>query len=88
MRYEQRRVNWPALGAAAAIALALTLGLPAVMNAGAAADGYLPTLAAASAPAATSNADVTIDLQPIEVVAVRERPAVHGFWLASHKRAG
>jgi hypothetical protein len=87
MRYEQRRINWPALGAAAAIALVLTLGLPAVMNAGAATDGYLPTLAAASAPAAATP-QVTIDLPPIEVVAVRERPAVHGFWLASHKRAG
>ncbi|HSV20835.1 MAG TPA: hypothetical protein VLR71_20650 [Casimicrobiaceae bacterium] len=87
MNYEQRRINWPALGAAAAIALALTFGLPVAMNAGAAPDGYLPTLAAASMPYAAAT-QVTIDLPPIEVVAVRERPAIHGFWLASHKRAG
>jgi hypothetical protein len=88
MNYEQRRVNWPALGAAAAITLALTLGLPVAMNAGTAADGYLPTLAVASMPSTATTSQVTIELPPIEVVAVRERPAVHGFWLASHKRAG
>lgn len=88
MNDEQRRFNFAALGAAAAIALALTFGLPAAMNAGAATDGYLPTLAAASTPKAATTPEVTIDLPPIEVVAVRDRPVVHGFWLASHKRAG
>jgi len=87
MNDQQRRFNFAALGAAAAIALTLTLGLPVAMNAGATSDGYLPTLAAASAPKATTP-EVTIDLPPIEVVAVREHPVVHGFWLATHKRAG
>ena len=85
MNYEQRRIHWPILGAATAIALALTFGLATAMNAGATPEAYLPTLAAANAPAAVQ---VVGEPMRIEVVATREHPAVHGFSFTSHKRAG
>lgn len=85
MRYQQRRIHWPALGAATAIALALTLGVSAAMDARTTSDGYLPTLASASAAPTT---EVSIQPQRIDVIAVREHPTVQGFSFASHKRAG
>ena len=85
MNHQQRRVNWPILGAATAVALAVTLGLPAAMNAGTTSDAYLPALAAANAPAATP---VVGEPLRIEVVATREHQMVRGFSFTSHKRAG
>ena len=85
MSYEQRRIHWPILGAATAIALAVTLGLAAAMNAAATPEAYLPTLASAGTPTAAYVVDEPIH---IDVVATREHPAVHGFSFASHKRAG
>ena len=85
MNHEQRRIHWPILGAATAIALAVTLGVPAAMNAGATSDGYLPTLAAANAPAAVQVVGEPIH---IDVVASREHPTVRGFSFVGHKRAG
>lgn len=85
MNYEQRRINWPALAASAALALGVTLGLPAAMDAGTATDGYLSILASANAPATTQ---VAIQPQRIEVIAVREHPSVQGFSFTAQKRAG
>ena len=85
MNHQQRRIHWPILGAAAAVALAVTLGVPAAMNAAVTPDGYLPMLAAANAPAAVPMAGEPIRL---EVVATREHPTVRGFSFTSHKRAG
>lgn len=85
MNYEQRRIHWPILGAAAALALAVTLGVPAAMNAGVTPEGYLSTLAAAGAPAAVQ---VTGEPIRIEVVATREHPMLRGFSFTGHKRAG
>jgi len=85
MNDSQRRIHWPALGAAMAIALAATLGLASAMNAGATDDSYLATVAAAGTPPRT---EVSIQPQRIEVIAVREHPTVQGFWLAGRKHAG
>jgi len=85
MNHPQRRIHWPILGAATAVALAITLGIPATMNAGAVPAGYLPTLAAANAPVV---AQVVSEPMRIEVVATREHPTVRAFSFASHKRAG
>lgn len=82
---EQRRIHWPILGTAIAIALAVTLGVPAAMNARATPDAYLPTLAAANAPVA---APIVGEPMRIEVVATREHPTVSRFSFTSHKRAG
>ena len=85
MNDQQRRIHWPALGAATAIALAVTLGLPAAMSAGTAPDGYLSTLAASNATPATQ---VAIAPARIDVIAVREHATVRGFFsFAAHKRA-
>ena len=85
MSYQQRRIHWPALGAALAMALALTLGLAEAMDARSAPDGYLSTLAATTAAPRT---EVAIQPQSIEVIAVREHPTVHGFSPAGYRRAG
>jgi len=85
MSYQQRRIQWPAVGAAVAMALALTLGLAQAMDARTAPDSYLSTLAANSVPPRT---EVSIKPQRIEVIAVREHPTVHGFSLAGYRRAG
>ena len=85
MNHQQRRIHWPILGAATAIALAVTLGLASAMNAAATPEAYLPTLAAANAPVAVQVVGEPIH---IDVVASREHPAVHGFSFTSHKRAG
>jgi hypothetical protein len=85
MNHEQRRIHWPILGAATAVALAVTFGIPAAMNAAATSDGYLPTLASANAPVV---AQVVGEPLRIDVVATREHPTVGGFSFTSHKRAG
>ena len=85
MSYEQRRISWPALGAAVAMALALTFGLAQAMDARTAPDSYLSTLAAATAAPRT---EVAIEPQHIDVVAVREHRTVHGFSFTGYRRAG
>ena len=85
MNNEQSRINWIAVAGAVAIALTLTLGVPAAMDARNAPDSYLSTLAAVNVAPRT---EVSIEPQRIDVIAVRERPTLHGFWLASQKRAG
>ena len=85
MSYQQRRIHWPALGAAVAMALALTLGLAEAMDARNAPDSYLSTLAAATVAPRT---EVAIQPQRVDVIAVREHPAVHGFSPAGYRRAG
>ena len=85
MNYQQRRISWPALGAAIAMALAMTFGLAEAMDARTAPGSYLSTLAAVQAPSRT---EVSIEPQRIDVIAVREHPTVHGFSCASHRRAG
>ena len=85
MNHQQRRIHWPILGAATAIALAMTLGLATAMNAAATPEAYLPTLANAGAPVA---AYMVNEPMRIDVVAIREHPTVQGFTFASHKRAG
>jgi hypothetical protein len=85
MSYEQRRISWPALGAAVAMALAVTLGLAQAMDARNAPDSYLSTLAAATQSPRT---EVAIEPQRIDVIAVREHRQVHGFSFAGYRRAG
>ena len=85
MSYQQRRIHWPALGAAVAMALALTFGMTEAMDARSAPDSYLSTLASGNAVQRT---EVAIQPERVEVIAVREHPTVHGFSPAGYRRAG
>jgi hypothetical protein len=80
MKREQGRVNLPALGAATALALAVTLGVPAAMQLGAAQVEAPATVQARAVPA--DAAHVAIEPGTIEVVAVRERSAL-SRWLST-----
>jgi hypothetical protein len=86
MKQEQGRVNFPALGMATAVALAVTLGVPAAMQFTAPHVGSVTAVEARALPS-----DVTqVAIQPgtIEVIAVRERSTI-SRWLsfANHRRA-
>jgi hypothetical protein len=87
MKQEQGRVNLPALGMATAVALAVTLGVPAAMQFTAPHMDGAALVAARALPD-----DVTqVAIQPgtIEVIAVRERSTL-SRWLstANPRRAG
>jgi hypothetical protein len=87
MRFEQGRINLPAVGMATAIALAVTFGVPLAMQHGGNAEAWQDPLAARhGAPVAT---EVAIEPRSIEVIAVRERTAANRtLSLLTHKRAG
>jgi hypothetical protein len=73
MQRQERRPNWPALGLATALALAVTTGVPALMQAGAPVAPHVDAVAAARHTPAT---EVSIEPRRIEVVATRERNQV------------
>jgi hypothetical protein len=87
MKQEQGRVNLPALGAATALALAVTLGVPAAMQFGAPHVEAPATVQARVLPADAT--EVAIEPGTIEVVAVRDRSTL-GRWLStvSFRRTG
>jgi hypothetical protein len=86
MKQEQGRVNLPALGMATALALVVTMGVPAAMQFTAPhVDGAALVAARALPP------DVThVAIQPgtIEVVAVRERSTLSRWLTTASRRAG
>jgi hypothetical protein len=87
MKQQQGRMNLPALGAATALALAVTLGVPAAMQLGA---PHVAAAATAQARALPGDAtQVAIEPGTIEVVGVRERGTL-GRWLStvSSRRTG
>ena len=85
MQRQERRPNWPALGLATALALAVTTGVPALMQAGNAAAPHVDGLAAARHAPAT---EVSIEPRRIEVVASRESNNVsRWFSVVGTKRA-
>jgi hypothetical protein len=85
MERHETRISWPALGLATAMALAVTTGVPALMQAGNPVVPHVDTVAAASRGAAT---EVSIEPQRIEVIATRERATLsRWFSTVSAKRA-
>ena len=86
MQRQEPRLSWPALGLATAMALAVTTGVPALMQAGAPVVPHVDTVAYGARGAAT---EVAIEPQRIEVIAVRE-PNVVSRWFSAvaSKRAG
>jgi len=84
MERHETRISWPALGLATAMALAVTTGVPALMQAGNPVVPHVDMVAAARGAAT----EVSIEPQRIEVVATRERATVsRWFSTVSAKRA-
>lgn len=79
MERHETRISWPALGLATAMALALTTGVPALMQAGNPVAPHVGGIAAASRGAAT---EVSIEPQRIDVIATRERATVSRWFSA------
>ena len=73
MQRQGHRPNWPALGLAIAMALAVTTGVPALMHSGTPVAPHVDVVAAAKRAPAT---EVSIEPRSIEVVATRERNVV------------
>ena len=79
MERHETRISWPALALATAMALAVTTGVPALMQAGTPVAPHVDMVAAGARGAAT---EVSIEPQRIEVIATRERPTV-GRWFSA-----
>jgi hypothetical protein len=79
MKREQPRMNLPALGMATAMALAVTLGVPAAMQIGGPAAPHDMLATQASRDGAIA---VAIQPQRIDVIAVRERATNGHRWLS------
>jgi len=73
MERHATRISWPALGLATAMALVVTTGVPALMQAGNPIAPHVDAIAASSRGAAT---EVAIEPQRIDVVGTRERATV------------
>lgn len=84
MEREQKWMRATALGLATAIALAITMGLPAAMQSGATRAVVVETK-----PLPADVTHVAIQPASIHVIALRDR-STSGRWLslAGHKRAG
>ena len=87
MKQQQGRVNLPALGMATAVALAVTIGVPAAMQISAPHVEAPATVHASVVPGGMTQ--VAIQPGTIEVVAVRERgPLSRWFSTVNARRAG